>query len=99
MNWTQRASHTKGKSAPQAVVPPTWSSWPEAGRVVLHPPFLKKTARTALIVGSILFAINHLDVVLRGQATTAVWVKGAATYLVPFCVANLGVLVATRRES
>jgi hypothetical protein len=50
-------------------------------------------------VGTILFAINHLDEVIRGQATSVVWIKGALTYLVPFCVANLGVLVAARRES
>ena len=55
--------------------------------------------RVALIVGSVLFVINHLDEVLRGQATSAVWMKGAITYLVPFCVANLGVLIATRRQS
>jgi hypothetical protein len=86
-----------GSNSP-AAMPPTWDQWPEIGRVVFYPPYLKKTARLALIVGSILFAINHLDEVLRGQATYAVWIKGAITYLVPFCVANLGVLIATRRE-
>ena len=49
-------------------------------------------------VGSILFCINQLDVVLRGDATTAVWLKGGLTYLVPFCVSNAGVLVATKRR-
>ena len=81
------------------VAPPTWGSWREIGRVVLYRPYLKKTVRLALIVGSILFVINHLDEVLRGQATSVVWMKGVITYLVPFCVANLGVLIAARRES
>jgi hypothetical protein len=44
----------------------------------------------------VLFLINQLDVVLRGDATTVVWLKSALTYLVPFVVSNLGVLVATR---
>jgi hypothetical protein len=48
-------------------------------------------------VGSVLFCINQLDVVLRGNATAVTWIKGAITYLVPFVVSNLGVLVASRR--
>jgi len=79
--------------------PPSWSRWNEIFRVVVYPPYLKKTVRIALIVGSVLFLINHLDEVVRGQATLAIWIKGAATYLVPFCVANMGVLVAARKES
>jgi len=49
------------------------------------------------VVGTILFGINQLDVVLRGRATAFVWFKVALTYLVPFCVSNLGMLVATKR--
>jgi hypothetical protein len=78
--------------------PPTWTRWQEIPRVVGHPPFLKRTAGIAFVVGTILFAINHLDDVIRGQATILIWIKGAATYLVPFCVANIGVLVGARRE-
>jgi hypothetical protein len=44
----------------------------------------------------VLFAINQLDVVLRGDGTAVVWVKSAVTFLVPFCVSSAGVLVATR---
>jgi hypothetical protein len=65
---------------------------------VRYPPHLRKTVSVALVVGTILFAINQLDVVLRGDATTAVWLKSVLTYVVPFCVSNYGVLVATRRR-
>jgi hypothetical protein len=82
-----------------AQAPPTWVKWHETFRVVVHPPFLKKTVQIALGVGTVLFAINHLDEVIQGQATRAVWIKGAVTYLVPFCVSNFGVLVATRRRN
>jgi hypothetical protein len=78
--------------------PPTWSTWSEAARVVVHRPHLRKTVTIALVVGTVLFCINQLDVVLRGDATTAVWVKSAITYLVPFCVSNAGVLVASRKH-
>lgn len=46
-----------------------------------------------------LFTINQLDVVLRGAATPLVWAKIALTYLVPFCVSNLGILIASRRDA
>ncbi len=54
--------------------------------------------RVALIVGTILFSINQLDVVLAGRATLGLWLKAGLTYLVPFCVSNWGILVATRRS-
>ena len=76
---------------------PTWATGREAARVVLYRPHLRKTVTIALIVGTLLFAINQLDVVLRGDATASVWVKSVVTYLVPFCVSNAGVLVASRR--
>jgi hypothetical protein len=75
---------------------PVWSTWREIPKVCLYPPHLVRTISIALIVGTVLFLINQLDVVLRGDATTVVWLKSALTYLVPFVVSNLGVLVATR---
>jgi len=75
-----------------------WSSWREAARVIAHRPFLKKTVATALVVGTVLFLINHLDEVLAGEASAATYVKGLATCAVPFAVSNWGILVATRRR-
>jgi len=63
---------------------------------VCYRPHLRKTAIIALVVGTVLFCINQLDVVVRGDATTVVWIKAAITYLVPFAVSNAGVLVASR---
>jgi hypothetical protein len=77
---------------------PTWSSWREAVWVIVYRPHLRKTVAIALTVGTILFCINQLDVVLRGDATILVWVKGAITYVVPFAVSNAGVLVASRAD-
>jgi hypothetical protein len=65
--------------------------------VVVYPHHLRRTVWIALAVGTLLFAINQLDVVLRGDAGIVVWAKIAVTYLVPFAVSNLGILVATRR--
>lgn len=75
----------------------TWSTWREAFRVVLLRRHLRATIRIALIVGTVLFTINQLDVVLSGKATTSTWVKSGVTYVVPFVVSNVGVLTGTRR--
>ena len=74
----------------------TWSSLREVPRVVLYPPHLRRTALIALVVGTVLFAINHLDEVLTAKATRSTWIKTAITYLVPFTVSNLGLLVGSR---
>ena len=74
----------------------TWSDWRDVPRVVLHPPHLLRTVLIALVVGTVLFAINHLDEVLSGKATRTIWIKIAVTYLVPFTVSNLGLLVGSR---
>ncbi len=84
---------------PLTDVRPTWSTFAESIRVISYGPHLRRTISIALVVGTILFCINQLDVVLRGQATTAVWIKSAVTYLVPFCVSNAGVLIGTRRKN
>lgn len=76
-----------------------WTTWSEALRVITYRRYLKKTVSTALLVGFVLFAINHLDEVLRGQVTPVVWVKVLTTFLVPFLVSNVGILIATRSKS
>jgi hypothetical protein len=58
---------------------------------------LCSTLAVALVVGTVLFAINDLDVVLAGGATSRVWLKAALTYPVPFMVANYGLLVGAHR--
>jgi hypothetical protein len=76
--------------------PPGWSTPTEALRLIRHRPHLVRTVSVALVVGTILFSINQLDVVMGGNATTGTWVKSISTYLVPFLVANYGLLTATR---
>jgi len=78
---------------------PTWSGWREAIRVVAYPVHLKKTVGIGLGVGTVLFCVNQLGVVIRGDTTALVWVKVAITYLVPFANSNFGVLIASRRPT
>jgi hypothetical protein len=51
-----------------------------------------------VIVGTVLFFINQADVVFGGRATAATWVKIGLSYLVPFFVANYGIVLASRRS-
>jgi len=77
----------------------SWATSQQAVQVILMPQHLRRTAATAVIVGTILFCINQLDVVLRGDATPVTWLKVCVTYLVPFTVSNIGVLIGTRRAT
>jgi hypothetical protein len=70
----------------------------DALRIVLQPEHLRRTLTIAVVVGTVLTAINQADVIARGDATTATLVKAALNYLVPFIVSNLGLLVGTRDE-
>ena len=81
-----------------AVGPPLWSRPGEALRVIAYRPHLRRTLLTALVVGTILFGINQLNIVMAGHATEIVWLKIAVTYCVPFAVSNVGILIATYRS-
>lgn len=78
-------------------LPETWTGWRQGVAILARPVYLRRTTVTALVVGTVLFAINQLNVVLAGHGDAVVWLKTAVTYLVPFSVANVGILIATRR--
>lgn len=68
----------------------------EAIAYCLRPPHLRSTIKIALVVGTILTAINQADVFLGGDATVLTWVKTCLNYCVPFVVSNLGLLAGRR---
>jgi hypothetical protein len=59
---------------------------------------LRRTVVIALVVGTILTAINQADVIIGGDASTATWIKVALNFCVPFVVSNLGLLAGKRGE-
>jgi len=75
-----------------------WSTSGEAWAIVCKRSNIKNTITVAFVVGTVLFIINQLDIVLRGEATWAVWFKVVLTYFVPFVVSNIGILSFTRRK-
>jgi hypothetical protein len=85
--------HTARNDEPGAA---GWRTLGDAVRVAVHPPHLKRALSTALIVGVILFALNQLDVVLSDGWSARVVAKTALNFVVPFCVAMVGILSATK---
>ena len=62
----------------------------------LYGPVLRQALRVAAVVGTVLFAINQADVVLRGDVTPLVVAKSLLTYLVPFGVSTYSALGVNR---
>jgi hypothetical protein len=61
-----------------------------------HRPLLRRSTLIALVVGSVLVAINQGDALVTGRwDATLVW-KVPLTYLVPFVVATWGALLSSR---
>jgi len=58
---------------------------------------MRRALLTALIVGSVLIAINHGAAILNGEVTRSRLIQMALTFLVPFTVSIVS-SVATRRE-
>lgn len=64
---------------------------------LLHGPMLKRSAIAAVVVGTILTALNQGDLLLTGQWNSALYWKIPLTYCVPFLVATYGALTNSRR--
>ncbi|WP_300008300.1 haloacid dehalogenase type II [Pseudonocardia sp.] len=73
----------------------TWSRPSQAVGLFVRGRTARTAAPVALVVGTILSAVNQGDVLLAG-AGPGTWVRVAVNYLVPFCVASLGFLSARR---
>ena len=57
-----------------------------------HAPMLQRSGLIAVVVGTLLTAINQGDVLLAGPWPPALFWKIPLTYAVPFAVATLGAL-------
>ena len=63
---------------------------------ILYPRVRDRALRVALVVGITLFAINQLDVVLRGELTLGVAAKILLTFAVPYAVSTYSALQVSR---
>lgn len=65
---------------------PKYQAIREYGTSLLNPELAPTAVKVALIVGSLLFAINHGSALLQGDMSRQRWLSGILTYLVPYCV-------------
>jgi hypothetical protein len=65
----------------------------------LSDPKLAKTAvRVALVIGSLLFTINHGMALVKGKMTKERWISACLTYLVPYAVSIHGQFTARSQQ-
>jgi hypothetical protein len=76
---------------------PPWTRRRDALRLFLSGVTVRAAGRVALVVGTLLSAVNQGGVLLDGDLTVGVGVKVGVNYLTPFVVASLGFLAAGRR--
>lgn len=53
-------------------------------------PYRSTAIRVALVVGSILFTINHGKALIENKMTQERWISGLLTYCVPYMVSLHG---------
>jgi len=63
---------------------------------VFYGPVVRRALKVATVVGTILFLINQLDVVLSGEVTPLVVLRVVLTYLTPFLVSLYSALSTNR---
>ena len=73
-----------------------WNRPIEAVGLFLRGHTLRTAVPTALIVGTVLCAVNQGATLMSGQATASTFVRLVINYLVPFIVASIGYLGARR---
>ncbi len=64
--------------------------------LAFEPGIVRRAIKVALIVGTIIGAINYGDKLLAGSITVRDMVKIVLTYLVPYCVSTWSAVQALR---
>ena len=78
-------------SSGEGIAPP-----PSLAQMILGDGTPKRAVFTALVVGTLLTAINQGDMILSGSAPAA-W-KVILTYCVPYCVTTWGAITGKRAQ-
>ncbi len=76
-----------------------WAEPRQAFRQLSRGATLRCCSPVAIVVGSLLSAVNEGDVLMSGRVNTLVVVKLAANLLIPFLTSSTGALLAVRDRS
>ena len=61
--------------------------------LLLEPQLSLRSLKLAIVVGTVLVAINYGDSILRGDTEKIAWFKIALTYIVPYCVSTYSAIM------
>lgn len=65
---------------------------------LVNPQFVPMGVKVALVVGSMLFLINHGNALIQGQMSRDRWISALLTYCVPYMVSIHGQSINHRRK-
>lgn len=65
---------------------------------LVNPQFIPTGIKVALVVGSMLFLINHGNALIQGQMSRDRWISALLTYCVPYMVSIHGQSINHRRK-
>lgn len=71
---------------------------PSTSRILGDRTIHTTAIRVALIVGTLLFGINHGSALMEGSMTRTRWISAGLTYIVPYCVNLHGQWASRRRQ-
>lgn len=75
-----------------------WSTPLDACVLIAKGATFHTASKIALVVGTLLTAVNQGSVIVSGDASLATWVRTVANYLIPYTVASIGYLTPFRRR-
>ena len=65
---------------------------------LIEPKFAPTGLKVAIVVGSILFIINHGHALLKGKMERDRWISAGLTYLIPYFVNIHGQYISNNRH-
>ncbi len=77
---------------------PVWSTRREELVLFLRGVTVRVAGRVAVVVGTVLSAVNQGSLIVAGDATGATWIRVSVNYLTPFVVTSIGYLAGCRAE-
>ena len=75
-----------------------WSTSAQMCVLIAKGATFRTASRIALVVGTLLTAVNQGSVIIAGDAVLATWLRTLANYLIPYTVASIGYLTPFRRR-
>ncbi|ELS04849.1 hypothetical protein Xen7305DRAFT_00045850 [Xenococcus sp. PCC 7305] len=70
----------------------------EYSSALMNPKLASTGVKVAIVVGSVLFTINHGNAVVKGQMTRDRWLSGLLTYIVPYMVNIHGQFISKSKK-